>query len=63
MLVEITLVSHLMAMLRTPTTAFVMKQIDNETFLGRDIVRVKFQQVTPSQKFLPSNPDLDNLPM
>ena len=59
MLVEITLtISHLMAMLRNQTRTFVMKLRDGKAFPGRDAARVKFQQVTPSQKFLVNNPAL-----
>ena len=58
MLVEITLsISHLMAMLRNQTRTFVMKLRDGKAFPGRDAARVKFQQVTPSQKFLVNNPE------
>ena len=55
---EITLTtSHLMAMLRNQTRAFVMKLRDSEAFPERDhIARVEFQQVTLSQKFLANNP-------
>jgi len=64
LLVEITLItSHLMAMLRNQTRAFVMKPRDNnKAFPERDIERVEFQRVTPSQKFLADNPVL-NPPM
>ena len=48
--------SHLMAMLRNQTRAFVMKPRDNKAFPERDIARVEFQQVTLSQKFLANNP-------
>ena len=54
---EITLTtSHLMAMLRNRTRAFVMKPRDNKAFRERDIARVEFQQATLSQKFLANNP-------
>ena len=54
---EITLTtSHLMAMLRNQTRAFVMKPRDIEAFPETDLARVEFQQVTPSQKFLEINP-------
>ena len=55
---EITLTtSHLMAMLRNQTRAFVMKLRDSEAFPERDhIARDEFQQVTISQKFLANNP-------
>ena len=57
MLEKITLTtSHLMAMLRNQTRAFVMKLRDSGTFPERDILRVEFQQVTLSQKFLANNP-------
>ena len=55
LLLEITPTSHLMAMLRIQTTAFVMKLRNNEAFPERDIARVEFQRVTPSQKFLANN--------
>ena len=62
-LVEITLTSHLMAMLRNQTIAFVMKLRNNKAFPERDIARVKFQQVTPSRNFLTDNLVLMNPPM
>jgi len=54
---ELTMISRLTAMLRKETTPFVMKLRDIETFPETDLVRVEFQQVTPSQKFLVNNPE------
>ena len=59
MMTEITLISHLTAMLRKETTPFVMKLRDIEAFLETDLVRVEFQQVTPSPKPLVNNPEPD----
>ena len=62
-LVEITPTSYLMAMLRNQTIAFVMKLRNNKAFPERDIARVKFQQVIPSQNFLTNNLVFMNPPM
>ena len=62
-LVEITPTSYLMAMLRNQTIAFVMKLRNNKAFPERDIARVKFQQVAPSQNFLTNNLVIMNHPM